>query len=212
MLGLLAELLSNDENRFVRACAAEAVGCAARRAAALISKGELPPTAGGVVSALLPGLALGGEEAGKEGGAGDAAGVFADSGSTYKFSNRNMVRENASVSALSICSNAGALASAVPEADWLALIEVLKARTSAKSQQRDDDRYAYGFELQALHALAATAPGRLAPSVTAAAAEAAAEPMLWVPPALELQEPRLVQPHFDTERYLWVPEPTAVSK
>ena len=74
----LAALLAHDSDRFVRACAAEALGCAARRAAAIAiasSDGTRPSqqsAVSGVVAALLPGLELGGEEVGQEGGPGDA--------------------------------------------------------------------------------------------------------------------------------------------
>ena len=104
VMATTADLLANDANRFVRACAAEAVGCVARRAAAAATSSSSlpPPPCAQLAAALLPGLALGGEpggeEPGVEGGSGDAARHFADPSTEYKFSARNMVRENASVS------------------------------------------------------------------------------------------------------------------
>lgn len=71
---------------------------------------------------------------------------------------------------------------------------------------RDNDRYSYGFELQALHSLAAAPAAATTAAVRAAARAAVAEPVLWVPPAVQLQRPELQQPRFDKERYLWVPE------
>ena len=92
---------------------------------------------GAWAAALLPGLALGGEEVGTEGGAGDAS---RQKSGVLKFTTRNMVRECASISALSICANAAALPS-VPEADWLALIATLAGLVSARDgDPRDDDR------------------------------------------------------------------------
>ena len=70
---------------------------------------------------------------------------------------------------------------------------------------RDDDRYSYGFELQALHSLAATPADAVPATVAAAAAAAVAQPALWLPPAVQLQQPELQQPYFDNKRYLWVP-------
>lgn len=81
---------------------------------------------------LLPGLSLGGEQPGAEGGAGDAARHFSNPAINYKFSTRNMVRENASVSALSLCANAAELGDAVPEKDWLMLVKTLHGLTSAR--------------------------------------------------------------------------------
>lgn len=100
VMATIVDLLGSDANRFVRACAAEAVGCVARRAAAAAASSSSlpPPPCAQLAAALLPGLALGGEEPGVEGGSGDAARHFADPSTEYKFSARNMVRENASVS------------------------------------------------------------------------------------------------------------------
>ena len=211
VVSLLAEVVATDDNRFVRACAAEAVGCAARRAAALRRLGQPTPTEGAWAAALLPGLALGGEEVGSEGGAGDAS---RQKSGVLKFTTRNMVRECASISALSICANAAALPS-VPEADWLALIATLAGLVSARDgDPRDDDRFSYGFEVQALHRLASGA-GALPTAVAEAAAAAVAEPLVWVPPELLLANGtpslEIEQPHFDTERFLWVPAPEAAA-
>ena len=70
---------------------------------------------------------------------------------------------------------------------------------------RDDDRYSYGFELQALHTLAAAPAEALPATVVVAAAAAVAQPALWLPPAVQLQQPEMQQPYFDKKRYLWVP-------
>eukprot|EP01043_Picozoa_sp_COSAG02_P073505 COSAG02_NODE_14321_length_1284_cov_2.267511_2_plen_136_part_00 len=95
------------------------------------SSSGAPPYAR-LVSILLPGLSLGGEEPGAEGGAGDAARHFSNPVTDYKFTTRNMVRENASVSALSLCANAVELSEIVPEEDWLRLVETLEGLTSAR--------------------------------------------------------------------------------
>jgi hypothetical protein len=95
------------------------------------SSSEAPPYAQ-LVSILLPGLSLGGEEPGAEGGAGDAARHFSNPAIDYKFTTRNMVRENASVSALSLCANAVELSVVVPEEDWLRLVETLEGLTSLR--------------------------------------------------------------------------------
>jgi hypothetical protein len=60
--------------------------------------------------------------------------------------------------------------------------------------------------------VAGTAEEELPEAVAAAAAAAVAEPMLWAPPSLQLQQPELQQSHFDSERYLWVPEPATMSE
>ena len=83
---------------------------------------------------LLPGLSLGGGEPGTEGGAGDAAKNFSNPAIDYKFSTRNMVRENASVSALSLCANAAMLGDVVPES--LATSSFLDAARSSSADVR----------------------------------------------------------------------------
>lgn len=77
---------------------------------------------------------------------------------------------------------------------------------------RDDDRYSYGFELQALYSLAAAPADAVSVAVTMAATAAVAEPVLWLPPAVQLQQPEMHQPLFDTDLYLWVPDRAAASK
>lgn len=141
--GMSDDLNLSSPNRFVRACAAEAVGCMARRAAVIQPNSTTTSIADShrfsstapyarLVSILLPGLSLGGEKPGTEGGAGDAARHFSNPVVDYKFTTRNMVRENASVSALSLCANAAELSAVVPEKDWLKLVETLEGLTSAR--------------------------------------------------------------------------------
>ena len=103
----------------------------------------------------------------------------------------------------------------VPEADWRALIATLAGLVSARDgAPRDAARFSYGFEVQALHRLASAA-GALPTAVAEAAAAAVAEPLVWVPPELLLADGtpslEIEQPHFDTERFLWVPAPEAAA-
>ena len=106
------------------------------RRAAVICSSSLQPSNGlpyaRLANILIPGLSLGGEQPGAEGGAGDAAKHFANPTIDYKFSARNMVRENASVAALSLCANAAELGNVVPEKDWLMLVKTLHGLTSAR--------------------------------------------------------------------------------
>ena len=153
--------LGYSQNRFVRACAAEAVGCMARRAAVICSSS---PQSSNVLpyaqlaSIVIPGLSLGGEEPGVEGGAGDAARHFSNPAIEYKFSTRNMVRENASVSALSLCANAAELGDVVPEKDWLMLVKTLHGLTSARVRTSMQGDSVQIYILASLYTILLTAP------------------------------------------------------